>query len=465
MKGKIMKSKQKLDMSQFPVSEIQTATENDSIYGRFSTDNYDDQQLVESIRKLGILDPLVISSDRILLSGHRRFSAAKRLGLKSVPVRMVSIAYLELPHGERLHILSEFNQQREKSSEERIHEAFVRADPEVAPFEIAYRAKAHRLELNAMPKLELGCGKRRHNIKASKFLEAASKVINENKKYWPLTVRRVHYLLLNNPPLKHDKKPDSVYKNDLKSYKTLTGLLTRARLTGQIRMDSIEDSTRPVLLGRGFDSVQQYIRQETDNFLIGYRRDLQQGQPNHIEIMLEKNALRTVIEEVADEYCIPITTARGYVSLPPKAGIADRFRRSGKKALVLLLLTDFDPDGEEIAKSTARSLRDDFGIKDIHAVKVALTAEDILEHNLPSDMDAKKTSTNYKKFIAEHGADRVVELDAAPVELLQSKLREAIEQHMDIDEYNKQLDIENEDNMHIYARRQVVFETLGASKT
>jgi hypothetical protein len=35
----------------------------------------------------------------------------------------------------------------------------------------------------------------------------------------------------------------------------------------------------------------------------------------------------------------------------------------------------------------------------LHAVKVALTAEDMELHNLPSDLDAKSSSPNYAKFI------------------------------------------------------------------
>ena len=172
------------------------------------------------------------------------------------------------------------------------------------------------------------------------------------------------------------------------------------------------------------------------------------------------------IEEVAEEYCIPLTTARGYVSIPPKAEIYKRFKGSGKDTLVLLMLTDFDPDGDEIAASTARSLRDDFGIsgQKIIAVKVALTVEDINANDLPCDMEAKISSPNYKKFFAKYGAQRVVELDAAPVELLQEKLQESIEEHMDIDEFNRQQEIQANDNRQIVARREVIFSTLGISK-
>jgi hypothetical protein len=178
--------------------------------------------------------------------------------------------------------------------------------------------------------------------------------------------------------------------------------------------------------------------------------------------MLEKNALRTVIESVAREYCIPVTTGRGFSSLSPRNELFRRFKASGKERLVLLMLTDFDPDGEEIAASFARSLRDDFGLNNIHPVKVALTAEDIRDNDLPSDIDAKESSPNYEKFIAKYGT-KVVELDAAPVKLLQSKLRDAIQSVIDVDEYNAQVDLEYQDAANVEAHRRVVFDAIYSS--
>jgi len=461
-----MENEKNLDKSQFPIAEIRVERQNDNLYEKFLISNADDHALVESIRARGVLEPLVISLDHVLLSGHRRLCAARHLRLASVPVRIANVKYRALSDSDRHRLLSEFNQQRDKTTEEKINEAFVRTDPEMASFEMRMRKLERKLASQSSGTLNLGSRKKRHSITTTQFLNAVKQIIGQYEKYWPLTDRRVHYLLLNEPPLRHNKKDDSAYRNDKASYKALTNLLTRARLTGLIPMKAIEDTTRPVQLAGGFDSVQEYISSEIKNFLIGYKRDLQKGQYNHIEIILEKNALRTVIEEVAEEYCIPLTTARGYLSIPPKADIYNRFKLSGKENLVLLLLTDFDPDGEEIAASTARSLRDDFCIPDekIIAVKVALTVEDVNEYDLPSDMEAKVSSPNYKKFFAKYGTQRVVELDAAPVELLQEKLREAIEDHMDIDEFNRQQSIQIDDNRHIVARREVMFNTLGFAK-
>ena len=456
----------KTDLSAFPVAEIKTAVENDLIYDRFGIANADDAALTISIRDLGVQEPLVLSRDHFLLSGHRRLAASKYLGLASVPVRVLQqVEFEHLSKDARVKLLRLHNKQREKSPGERIREVLVDIEPAVAHGRLLVRRfSASAMNAKAKVNVEMGDVKTRARITTIQFLRAAQKVVDENKEYWPLTDRRIHYLLLNHPPLKHDKKPGSRYVNDKASYKALTHLLIRARLTRDIPVDAIEDSTRPIQLGGGFSTFEQFVEQETENFLARYSRNLMQGQPHHVEILLEKNALRSIIEVVAREYNIPVTTGRGYASLSPRYDMCQRYLASGKAKLVLLMLTDFDPDGEQIAASFARSMRDDFGLKNVHPIKVALTADDVRDHALPSDMDAKPSSPNYKKFLAKYGT-KAVELDAAPVRLLQMKLRHAIESAIDLEEFHAQRDLEQLDAAHIEAHRQVVCEVIkGATR-
>jgi hypothetical protein len=452
---------EKKGLEQFflPITEIVVKHENGLIYGDFGISNADDLELAKSINENGVLEPVVISVDHVLLSGHRRLAAAVYLKLQEVPVRIIKIVYEDLKPTDRLKLLQSFNKQRDKTVGEKIKEKLLTIDPEKAHRELqSHKEKILRGDGVPESNVEMGRIKKRPRIMTRQFLAAAKKVINAQKLYWPLTDRRIHYLLLNDPPLRHDKKPNSIYANDKGSYKALTHLLLRARLNGDIPMRAIEDSTRPVQLAEGFSSPEEFIAQETEDFLKGYTRNLMQGQPYHIEVMLEKNALRSVIEIVAREYNIPITTARGFSSLGPRYDIFRRFKNSGKIRLVVLMLTDFDPDGEEIAASFVRSLRDDFGIENIHAVKVALTADDVRQYDLPSDMDAKVSSPNYAKFVNKHNSTKVVELDAAPVDLLQESLRKSIEAHLDIEEYNAQLNQAKQDSAIIEAQRQLVFE-------
>ena len=78
------------------------------------------------------------------------------------------------------------------------------------------------------------------------MLNSVKAIIQERRQFWPLARRQIHYALQNSPPLIHASKPDSIYRNDLSSYKALIDLLTRARLDGSIPFESIGDETRRI---------------------------------------------------------------------------------------------------------------------------------------------------------------------------------------------------------------------------
>ena len=116
------------------------------------------------------------------------------------------------------------------------------------------------------------------------------------KDYLPLNNRQIFYQLINDPPLIHSSKPNSRFRNDLRSYKALCDLLTRARHEGRIPYDWIDDATRPVTVWQVHPNVSAYYRQELKDILNGYWRDLMQSQANHIEIVAEKNTLQNVLK-------------------------------------------------------------------------------------------------------------------------------------------------------------------------
>jgi hypothetical protein len=178
---------------------------------------------------------------------------------------------------------------------------------------VPYREASAHVEPQAMTIIGK---KRRCRITDAKrpMLDAILAILQERQRYWPLSDRQIHYALLNNPPLRHASKPDSIYRNDLSSYKSLTELLTRARLTGEIPMRAIADETRPVITWDVHRDCRSFIRHELDGFLKNYWRDLMQSQPNHVEILGEKNTLLSIIKPVAMKYCIPLTVGRGFSS-------------------------------------------------------------------------------------------------------------------------------------------------------
>ena len=75
----------------------------------FSEESID--ELAESIQAVGVLQPLLIKKDgdtNLLIAGERRLRAAKRAGLKEVPVRFIDV---DEEKGDRISLIE--NVQRE----------------------------------------------------------------------------------------------------------------------------------------------------------------------------------------------------------------------------------------------------------------------------------------------------------------------------------------------------------------
>lgn len=81
---------------------------------------------IESIRKDGIIQPLVVTPDWLLISGHRRLEAAKRLGFDEVPV-IIKEFDAEL---DRLEALVQYNFHRVKTFSQKMREGKLLAEVE-----------------------------------------------------------------------------------------------------------------------------------------------------------------------------------------------------------------------------------------------------------------------------------------------------------------------------------------------
>jgi len=439
------------ELGQVPISDIKPSPENNNLYHSVSSDDPTIIELAKSIKEKGILEPIVISLDRYIISGHRRHTAAKLAGLDVIPCRIINVKRNDPDY---ITIIREYNRQRVKTMDEVIRETIVDVSKEDAHRELI----RHRCDESKIDRVSTFCidGKmNRASISKAKneFLSAIIDVLNNLIDYWPLTDRQIHYNLLNNPPLKHMSKPDSVYKNDKESYRSLTELLTRARVFGYIPFHVIADETRPFTPGKGWRSADTFINDDMKNFLKYYRRDLMQSQPNHIEIIGEKNTVMKTIQKAANEFCIPVTSGRGFSSLAPRYEMAERFRKSGKQSLVVIIVSDFDPDGEEIAQSFARSMRDDFKIKSIQPIRAALTYEQVKTFNLKQGGEAKQGSTNYDKFVEKYGKT-VYELEALHPKELHDIIIQIIESVINKDLFQKEIDKEKEDAAILSVYRQ-----------
>ncbi|MDM8008611.1 MAG: ParB/RepB/Spo0J family partition protein [Phycisphaerae bacterium] len=445
------------ELGQVPISIeglwwVEPSPENRRLYRPIDPDDPDIVKLADSIHERGILEPLIVTRDGFIVSGHRRYAAAKLAGLEKAPVRILPF-YKNEEHDRFMHLLRECNRQRFKTFDEVLREEIVSTSPEEAHrFLTEHRKKNARLRIRT---LEIGGPKRRAKIsKAKRFLLAAvEQVIEELREFWPVSVRQIHYRLLNDPPLVHASKPGR-YRNDHRSYKKLDTLLLQAREEGIIPYEVIHDPTRPITLYRVHPGVQAFLREELDGLLKGYYRDFQQSQPRHIELAVEKNTVASVLEPLAAEYCIPMTSGRGFCSKPPLCEMAKRFHKSGKDRLLVLLVTDFDPPGLQIAKDVARSLRDEFGVSRIDAVRAALWDKQVHDLNLSEGWEkAKPKSPGYREFVEQYG-NKVYELEAVEPGQLQQIVRDAIDGMLDRAMFNREIDQEASDAAHLHELRQ-----------
>lgn len=126
----------------------------------------------------------------------------------------------------------------------------------------------------------------------------------------------------------------------------------------------------------------------------------------------------------------------------------------------MIFLTDLDPDGEEIVHSFTRSMRDDFSLDPV-AIKAALTDKQVATFNLPADnvSQAKRGSSNYKRFRAKYGTS-VYELEAASPTQLQTALEEAITSVIDVKAFNEEVAAEKKDMAFLASTRKKAQKAL-----
>ena len=442
------------------LTSLKPSPENDEVYSKVDPADPEIQRLAVSILKHGIKEPLVVTKDNYILSGHRRYAAARLADKVTVPCRVVRFKRVGMDKSKYIEHLREHNRQRDKSLAEKLREELVSINPHEAYQSLILHR--HDSAIITADTVDIEGSKSRSRITSVKdeMLEAVKQIIFvDRRKFWPMTVRAVHYALLNVQPLRNTGDADSRYQNDRKSYQDLSNLLTRARLAGIVPWQAITDETRPRALWTVWPDTRAFIREQLDGFLKGYWRDLMQSQPNHVEVIVEKNTAWPIVKGITEKYCIPTMSGRGFSSIDPYNDIAKRYKRSGKRGLVLLIASDFDPEGEEIVQVAGRTLRDDFGIGRVELVKVAITPEQIEAFNLPPNLEAKESSSRYQKFVERHGAN-VYELEAITPEQLQETLTEAIDSVIDIDAFNAELDAEKNDAAFLEGVRNTVTEAL-----
>lgn len=232
----------------------------------------------------------------------------------------------------------------------------------------------------------------------------------------PMTLRQVYYQLVSR----------QVIENNRSTYQAVSNALVDARREGIIPWDWMEDRTRKPSIWAMYDSPADFAW----HMKYRYKKDVWNTQPARVEVWLEKDALSGLFKDIVGHYGVTLCVGRGYDGWDSIHNAAERY--GAGEDVTVLYFGDFDPSGEDMA----RSLRDrlaDLGSRPT-IDKKALTLEDIRRYNLPPNF-TKATDTRSAGHIAKYG-DVSVELDALPPTVLQARLREEVERHMDMEAFN-----------------------------
>jgi len=105
------------------VSKLEPHPISKEVYGQEELKD----EFVESIEKQGILVPIKVKEDGTIISGHRRWQAAKELDFEEVPVEDDLEFSNEL---EEKEIILNFNEHRERIFSQKMNEAELREEIE-----------------------------------------------------------------------------------------------------------------------------------------------------------------------------------------------------------------------------------------------------------------------------------------------------------------------------------------------
>jgi hypothetical protein len=448
------------------VASLIPSPENLLLYNPIYRDDPEIIKLAKAMEKNGC-DPLTVTSDNYIVSGHRRHEALKMNGQTVVSCQILPVRRDSMTQDEYVALLRAHNHQRHKSVAEQVREELVDIDPEEAHRQLRHlRDKSVRAaEHNGVQTLKIEGMKTRFEISSQKadHVKYVKKVVFEDlKAYWPLSIRGVHYALLNYHFLRNIPRKLR-YLNNPTSYNSTSNLITRMRLKELLPWEAFDDGTRPLQEFEPFDDVRQFVAQEVENLFGGYWRNLLQTQPNHIEVVCEKNTIYHMVLRITKKYQIPTSSGRGFNSIDPWHDLYERYMDSDKERLIVIVLSDFDPEGEMIPQVGGRTLRDDFGVDedDLTIIKAGVTREQISEYNLPSMNFAKETSSNHDWFVDRNGGDEsVYELEALNPEYMLRDLENVIKSVIDIDLFNREAAVEQDEAAYLAAVRKTAADAL-----
>ena len=238
--------------------------------------------------------------------------------------------------------------------------------------------------------------------KAFDLINLINGVISEySKQGYELTLRQTYYQLVAR----------GYIENNERSYKNIGNLINDGRLAGLIDWNSITDRTRNLRRNSHWDRPQDVIYSAKYSYLL----DKWEGQPNYVEVWVEKDALVDIVGQACEPIDTPYFSCRGYTSQSEMWTAAQRFiRQKNREGRFIIHLGDHDPSGIDMTRDIQERLNM-FGAN-VHVERVALTMNQVNTYNPPPN-PAKITDSRCGKYIDQYG-DESWELDALQPQML-----------------------------------------------
>jgi hypothetical protein len=270
-----------------------------------------------------------------------------------------------------------------------------------------------------------------------------------------LTVRQLYYQFVSRGLLPSGQNV----------YQRVVQAVAKARLTGIIPFEWIEDRTRECKQSDVTDNLVDvdeamsragfWVRSMPEWAL---KRSRWHGQPKHVTVGVEKEALAGVFEPTCNELGVGMFVFRGYSSLSALYQWAQNVAETDTDEAVLLYFGDHDPDGWEIPRSALRNIEEiavatGLSLPRIRMERIALNMEQIRRYN-PPPFEAKVSSSRYAGYVREHRTNDAWELDALPPNVLQQLIRTSVEREFseDIHRANEDLVFDVREDMRLRMR-------------
>jgi len=276
-------------------------------------------------------------------------------------------------------------------------------------------------------------------MKYAQIVKATNDVIAEYSGI-RLTIRQIYYRLVS--------PPYQLFANNIKSYKSLVNLLTKAREKGDVDWRKIEDRRRHIIGGEeGYWNPKDFVGRwmsalrELGDY---YARRRWSTQPKYLEVWVEKEALASLFEQASSDWKVYVFPTVGYSSLTMFMEAVTRFAKI-PKPITVLDFRDHDPSGIDMTRDVQERL-ERYGA-DVEIKRIALTIDQVKELDLAPN-PTKIADTRTPKYVELYG-DECWELDAYPPDQLSKLIYDSIAQEIDTEEWEAAGDLEKKEKEKI----------------